>query len=89
MRPPTANRVEFRPGGIQISSERGLSVQTCDRRRTNDAARVDVALPVDVAYHPALPIGHAACEDGTSLLLGRDLRQDQRPCPANRGVSRR
>ena len=80
---PGANRREFVLGRRKIREKGGIGVHARHSRRADGPAFDDVAFPMQVADETALAKGEAAREDGVALVR-RGLREDERPCPADR-----
>jgi hypothetical protein len=79
---------EFALGRRQIGVECRIGVQAGDDTRGDDAARRHVTLPVRAADDAALAEGVAARQNRVCALR-RELGEDQRPRPADRGMAGR
>lgn len=76
---------EFIFGFLQLLLEGRVGVQRSDHRGADDARRIDIALPVIAADHPALAELIAALQNFV-LPLRVDLRQHQGGGPADRSM---
>ncbi|KAG1084365.1 hypothetical protein G6F40_014513 [Rhizopus arrhizus] len=74
--------------GQQILVERGVGMQARHGGGAHETPFEDVALPVHIAHQAALTVVAASRLDGVGAVR-RDLRQDQRPGPADGGMAGR
>src|SRR6185369_9992416 len=81
LEPSGAYGPEFHPGSFEFGAENRVRMQPGNRRHSHDTSRGHIALPMDVAYNPALPVSQPPVDDSIGTLRV-DLAQDECPGPA-------